>query len=554
MKLKQRSLMATGGAAVLLLVAFQTNCFGLLGVTSPLVRHKIRPRSGDVAANALRAAEDPDIRAHISIMRKDLDLSAYVSLETDTQNLTDSRLLELVLEDTKMQKKGVVDRIIRVAHLLESYKNGLKPNINTYDAHNSQGDDSNVAGTVSSVKGNRSPETLAPRVIQRLDKIVSAMENKHQRVPMHKAPRLDIHNTVSQEGSRLPAWKTFHNHISQYSLYDPKDPAIDEMLQDLVSQPIVKVYQHEGGTQLKLVFYLANNARVMWKPRRFPRDRGTLPDHFYFNDYERFNAEIAAFHLDRILGFYRVTPTAGKLLNMTHDILRLADKKLAKTFYISPAGNVCFYGQCSYYCDTNHALCGRPDMLEGSMAAFLPGSLTVKRKKWLHPWKRSYSKHRLAAWRTDTTYCDKVRQKPPYNTGRRLLDLTDLAVFDFFTGNLDRHHYETFLGFGNFTSLLHLDNGRGFGKPHYDDLTILAPVTQCCLIRYSTLRRLLGFLRSQTTLAQRMRQSMARDKLAPILTEPHLTALNRRLIVVLQVVYNCTTKRRTRDVIVDDGF
>ena len=73
-------------------------------------------------------------------------------------------------------------------------------------------------------------------------------------------------------------------------------------------------------------------------------------------------------------------------------------------------------------------------MLEGSMAAFLPGSLTVKRKKWLHPWKRSYSKHRLAAWRTDTTYCDKVRQKPPYNTGRRLLDLTDLAVFDFFTG------------------------------------------------------------------------------------------------------------------------
>ena len=97
-------------------------------------------------------------------------------------------------------------------------------------------------------------------------------------------------------------------------------------------------------------------------------------------------------------------------------------------------GNVCFYGQCSYYCDTNHALCGRPDMLEGSMAAFLPGSLTVKRKKWMHPWRRSYSKHKLAAWRTDPHYCDKVRQKPPYDTGRRLLDLTDLAVFDFFTG------------------------------------------------------------------------------------------------------------------------
>ena len=200
MKLKQRSLMATVGAAVLLLVAFQTNCFGLLGVASPLVRHKIRPRSGDAAANALRAAEDPDIRAHISIMRKDLDMSAYVSLETDAKNLTDSQLLELVLGDKNMQKKGVVDSIIRVAHLLESYKNGVKPNINTYDAHNSQGDDSNVAGPVSSVKGTKSPETLAPTVIQRLEKIVSAMENKHQHFPMDKAPRLNIHNTERQDG------------------------------------------------------------------------------------------------------------------------------------------------------------------------------------------------------------------------------------------------------------------------------------------------------------------------------------------------------------------
>lgn len=29
------------------------------------------------------------------------------------------------------------------------------------------------------------------------------------------------------------------------------------------------------------------------------------------------------------------------------------------------------------------------------------------------------------------------------------------------TGNMDRHHYETFEKFGNDTFLLHLDNGRG---------------------------------------------------------------------------------------------
>lgn len=30
------------------------------------------------------------------------------------------------------------------------------------------------------------------------------------------------------------------------------------------------------------------------------------------------------------------------------------------------------------------------------------------------------------------------------------------------TGNMDRHHYETFEKFGNETFIIHLDNGRGY--------------------------------------------------------------------------------------------
>ena len=36
-----------------------------------------------------------------------------------------------------------------------------------------------------------------------------------------------------------------------------------------------------------------------------------------------------------------------------------------------------------------------------------------------------------------------MKETKPYEKGRRLLDLMDMAVFDFLMGNMDRHHYET---------------------------------------------------------------------------------------------------------------
>lgn len=93
-------------------------------------------------------------------------------------------------------------------------------------------------------------------------------------------------------------------------------------------------------------------------------------------------------------------PVTGRVLHLTKELYDIAEPELLKTFFISPAENYCFHGHCSYYCDTSHAVCGNPDKLEGSFAAFLPEKEVVGRTLRKHPWRRSYHKRRKALWET----------------------------------------------------------------------------------------------------------------------------------------------------------
>lgn len=346
------------------------------------------------------------------------------------------------------------------------------------------------------------------------------------------------------------SWEKFHVSISKEELYHEDDPMIDELLQDMTSLEFYNISQKEGGTQLKLVIEFAPGGMAMLKPMRFPREQETLPNHFYFTDYERHNAEIAAFHLDRIMGFRRAPPVVGRLVNMTTELYALATGELLRTFFISPAQNLCFHGKCSYYCDTGHAICGHPDQMEASLAAFLPDKEFVPRKTWRHPWRRSYHKRKKAQWEEDDQYCDQVRQLPPYNEGRRLVDLIDLAIFDFLAGNMDRHHYETLSLFGNQTFPIHLDQGRAFGRPNHDEMSILAPLYQCCLVRRTTLATLLRFHHGPFRLSSLMRKSLAHDPLDPILAAGHFDAMDRRVAITLRVIRHCLSRHEADQVIV----
>lgn len=357
----------------------------------------------------------------------------------------------------------------------------------------------------------------------------------------------------------LSNWEKFQLSIRQTELYRETSSYIEDLLKDMEKLAIIKVAQKDGGTQLKLVIDYENGGQALFKPMRFPRDRESDPNHFYFVDFERHNAEIAAFHLDRVLGFRRTPPVVGRILNITSEIYSLADDELLKTFFISPANNLCFHGKCGYYCDTAHAICGHPDSLEGSFAAFLPSKNLAPRKVWRHPYRRSYHKRKKAVWETDPAYCENVVKKsPPYDSGRRMLDLMDMAILDFLIGNMDRHHYETFKVFGNNTFPLHLDHGRGFGLPRHDELSILAPLQQCCLLRKVTLKKLLQFnsgtMKSMVSsitlgyhqddhpfvsLSEAMRRSLSTDPVSPVLSEANLLALDRRVFLILSTLREC---------------
>lgn len=352
-----------------------------------------------------------------------------------------------------------------------------------------------------------------------------------------------LEDTVYMESSSSETNLTlFQKRISKRQLYSSHDTVVDAVLNDMRENPIVHVRQKEGGTQLKLVIDYLNGDQALFKPMRFPREQQTLKNHFYFTDYERHNAEIAAFHLDRILGFRRAMPVTGRVLNLTTEFYEIADPDLLKTFFISPSNNLCFHGKCSYYCDTSHAICGNPDMLEGSFAAFLPDKEIVPRKASRHPWRRSYHKRRKAIWETDSNYCESVRSQSPYNTGTILVDIIDTCIFDFLIGNMDRHHIELFQPWGNRSFPIHLDQGRAFGRPFHDELSILAPLTQCCLVKNSTVATLLEFHNAPKKLSEVLRESLKTDPVAPVLWEPHLRAIDRRIGIVLEAVRSCLLK------------
>lgn len=98
------------------------------------------------------------------------------------------------------------------------------------------------------------------------------------------------------------------------------------------------------------------------------------------------------------------------------------------------AGNLCLYGACHYYCQSQYAVCGNGTLLEGSLAFFIHREGLVS---FSSPWSRTYDFDLPAPWEDSATsegYCDEVRSNPPFDNEGAILAVVDLHIFDFLQG------------------------------------------------------------------------------------------------------------------------
>ncbi|XP_077573736.1 glycosaminoglycan xylosylkinase [Stigmatopora nigra] len=352
------------------------------------------------------------------------------------------------------------------------------------------------------------------------------------------------------QGARLThtlqsPWEIASQWVGPREVYPEEAPELAAVLSALSQARVERADVGFKGTQLKALLVLEGGQKVVFKPKRYNRDY-VLERAEPYAGYDRHNGEVAAFHLDRILGFRRSPLVVGRNINLRTEIKPVADKQLLATF-LTQGNDTCFYGKC-YYCRKSEAACGQGDIMEGSMTLWLPDTWPLQKHR--HPWGRTYREGKLARWEYDDSYCMAVKKMPLYDAGPRMLDIMDTAVFDYLIGNADRHHYDSFQDDGGTSMLITLDNGKSFGNPALDERSILAPLYQCCMIRVSTWNRL--NLLQGGALSAAMRVSLEFDPIRPVLSEPHLLALDRRLAGVAAVIKQCVEAHGAEHTLVED--
>jgi hypothetical protein len=237
-------------------------------------------------------------------------------------------------------------------------------------------------------------------------------------------------------------------------------------------------------------------------------------------------AEVVAYYLDRALGLGRVPPVVSRRLPWNR-LSRCSDRSRFDEVKVAEDGTV-----------------------RGAFIWWLPRRLRelatapgweswIRVEPWqawrITPFQRpSLYADELQAWRENRGDPPKLfyQQLPEPERTERPAELSDLIVFDYLTLNIDRwgNDNANVLTYGNKGPLIFLDNGAGFspGPPKRGLMEDRLRVLQ--RFRRSTVEAL------RALDMERFADTLQRDKMAPLLTDSDLKALEIRRQAVLDRV------------------
>ncbi|XP_013134917.1 PREDICTED: glycosaminoglycan xylosylkinase [Papilio polytes] len=334
---------------------------------------------------------------------------------------------------------------------------------------------------------------------------------------------ISLFNSSADSNSKDVLYET-EKWVSDESLFPHTNGAPGHILHAIQNSQIALVDNAPKGTQLKLLLLLEGKQKLYFKPKRYELDN-VIKGRIYAG-YDRHNSEVFAYYLAMVLNFKWIAPSAIRKIHIEKDVLPKATLGLSKTMVKNESGSTCIYGKC-FYCKRNETVC--PDVngeIEGAAILYLDRQFKIHKS----PWRRSYNTKKME-WEEDNNFCKKVIGTLSL---RRILNLIDVAIFDFLIQNGDRHRYEVYKD-----QIVLLDNGKGLGNPTVDELDILAPLYQCCMLSSKTWQNL--ELLSGGSLSETIKL-LAGYQGSKLATEEHFKAVDRRLMKVYAAVQYCTAK------------
>jgi hypothetical protein len=248
-----------------------------------------------------------------------------------------------------------------------------------------------------------------------------------------------------------------------------------------------------GGSSITLRVQLADGRRAVFKPHQ----RQTSSN---------WRAEVAAYHLDRLLGLGRTAPSVSRAFSLAWIRDRLGEN-------------------AEIMARIDRELLPEGDLVWGALIGWHERPLVVAEPPpgW------------LGRMTPDAPLAEADQET--------VLALSDLVLFDTLIDNTDRWSGGNVLTVGPGGPLVFLDNASAFlGYRARRGFFLERPLAQVCRLRRATveaLRALGPEAPPERRLAARLARSLALDPGRPVLGEVELAALDARLVRVLAHIERC---------------